>query len=75
MYGRSPRTRGEKLNPDEKKIYEGLYESPVMAHDPLTALKINERESDHAWEEAMESKLLFKEGYLPIMTKKLFITD
>jgi len=46
-----------------------------MAHDPSLPLKINERESDHAWEEAMESKLLFKEGYLPIMTKKLFITD
>jgi hypothetical protein len=75
LYGKLLKT-DVKMDLEEKKLYETISGNQLRPKEfsPMEISEKNEREGVQTWEEAMESKLLFKEDFLPIMKKRIFIT-
>jgi hypothetical protein len=76
LYGKLLKTEMMKRGLEEKKLYDTISGNPVRPKEsnPMKISEKNEGEGVQTWEEAMESKILFKRDFLPIMKKRVFIT-
>ncbi len=76
LYGKLLKTDVKMGCPEEKKLYDTISGNPVRPKEfnPMKISEENESVGVKTWEEAMESKLLFKQDFLPIMKKRIFIT-